>query len=190
MYLCTNCKHTSETPENFCPVCGHPMTQQAAAEPAVVTEPVPTAEPVVAAEPVPAAAPAAEQQPAYAVQPQYQYVQPQAPTSVAPPSKAKVIVGMVLSIAGLAMAALGMLYTLIFMATAMATAGIVAFGVGLVFFLFSLPLALVSLILSQNNLRAGSASNMSSVGKKLGIVGVALSGALLFLACISLGASM
>ncbi len=180
MYICPNCHKVSEVPAAYCAACGTAMVAQSAPAP---------------------------QAPAYAAQPTYSYPQPQQPAyqqppqqywqqppayqqpaaPVAPPqnapSKGKVIVGMVLGIAGLAMASLGLLYTFIFSEIAMG-----GFVFGLVFSMISTPLSLVGLIMSNGNIKAGDTSSMSSVGKKLGLIGVILSGVMLFIAFVSLGA--
>lgn len=168
MYICPNCNKTSETPLNFCSECGTPMVEQAPAQPVQPVQPV-YEQP-------------AYQQPAYQQpQPMYQYTQ----TVSAEPSKGKVITGMALGIAGLSMAALGLLYTLIFMAAEPE----VGFGFGFVFSLISAPLAIVGMVISNGCINAGSTSAMSRIGKKLGLVGVILSGVMLFFAFISLGIS-
>lgn len=189
MYICPNCKATSETPTNFCASCGAAMMVQEAPAPAPVTEPVapvaqpaaPAAEeiPVVQAEPV-VTPPPAYQQPAYQQQPQYQYVQQPAPVVQNAPSLGKVITGMALSIAGIAFAGIGLLYTLMFLAFE----GEAAFAISLVMSMFSLPLSLIGFILSKNNVNAGSTSAMSRIGKTLGLIGIILSGVMLFLGFI------
>lgn len=162
MYICPNCNKTSETPLNFCSECGTPMVEQAPAQP-VYEQP-------------------AYQQPAYQQpQPMYQYTQ----TVSAEPSKGKVITGMALSIAGLSFAAIGLLYTLMFMAVE-PEAG---FAFGFVLSFFSLPLSIVGMVISNGCINAGSTSAMSRIGKKLGLVGLILSGVMLFFAFISLGIS-
>ncbi len=203
MYICPNCNATSEQPTNFCANCGASMMVQEAPapveQPEVVTSPVAEEIPVVQAEPVvtPPAyaqptyeqpAPTYEQpqyqqpqyqQPAYTQQPQYQYVQP---VQVAAPSLGKVITGMALSIAGLAFAGLGLLYTLMFLAVETE----VAFAFSLVMSFFSFPLSLVGFILSKNNVNAGSTSAMSRIGKILGLIGIIASGVMLFLGFIGI----
>lgn len=204
MYICPNCNATSEQPTNFCANCGATMMVKEAPTPVeqteVVTSPVAEEIPVVQAEPVveqPAyqqtayAQPVYEQpaqpqyqqpqyqQPAYTQQPQYQYVQP---VQVAAPSLGKVITGMVLSIAGIAFAGLGLLYTLMFLAVETE----VAFAFSLVMSFFSFPLSIVGFILSKNNINQGSASAMSRVGKTLGLIGIILSGVMLFLGFIGI----
>jgi len=89
---------------------------------------------------------------------------------------------MILSIAGLGMGSIGILYTLLLVGVEIA-----GFTFGLVFFIFSFPLSLIGLIMSNGNINAGSRSNMSSIGKKLGIVGVIIAGVMLMLAFINLG---
>lgn len=195
MYICPNCNSTSEQPTNFCANCGAAMmvqeTPAPVAQPEVVVPPVAEEIPVVQAEPVlppqpvyeqpaqPQYQQAAYQQPAYAQQPQYQYVQP---VQVAAPSLGKVITGMALSIAGISFAGLGLLYTLMFLAVETE----VAFAFSLVMSFFSFPLSIVGFILSKNNINQGSTSAMSRVGKILGLIGIILSGVMLFLGFIAI----
>lgn len=167
MYICPNCNKTSDTPVNFCSECGTPMVEQAPAQPQYQQ---------------PAYEQPAYQQPVYQQpQPMYQYTQ----TVTAEPSKGKVITGMALGIAGLSMAVLGLLYTLMFMAMEPE----VGFGFGFVFSIISAPLSIVGMVISNGCINAGSTSAMSSIGKKLGLVGLILSGVMLFFAFISLGIS-
>lgn len=203
MYICPNCKATSEQPTNFCASCGAAMMVQeapVAEQPVVpVEQPVPVAAsvapateevPVVEAEPVVTPPPAyqqpAYQQPAYQQQPQYQYVQQPIPVVQNAPSLGKVITGMALSIAGIAMAALGLLYTLMFIAIE----GEMAFAFSLVMGLFSFPLSIVGFIMSKGNVNAGSTSAMSRVGKTLGLIGIILSGVMLFLGFVGFASVM
>ncbi len=199
MYICPKCGKTFDTPTNFCPLCGANMAEQTPVQP-VVEQPVveqPVVEQPVVEQPVyvqpttpqaPTYAPPAYTQPVNTqpVNPQPQYTQPVYPQNayqpVQPPSKAKSIVGMVLGISGLAFAAIGLLYTLIFMAVD----GAAGFAFGLVFSLISFPLSLVGLIMAKKNISAGDTSAFGKVGKITGLIGVILSGVTLFLAIISL----
>ena len=99
------------------------------------------------------------------------------------PSLGKVITGMALSIAGISFAAINLLYVMIFLIES----GEMAFVFSLVMSMFSLPLSIVGLKLSANCIAEGSTSNMSSVGKKLGIIGIILTGSALFLGFVGLG---
>lgn len=170
MYICPNCQHTSETEAAFCSLCGAAMVEQAVSAPAYQP---PVEEPVY-------------QQPAYAQPAQPVYSYPETPV-VEEPSKGKTIAGMIMGIAGAAMSGLGALYTFIF-----TMLGIVedeemlfgAFGAAFGFALFSVPLSLVGLLLSKNG-----TNTMNKLGKILGIVGLAATGAMLFFAFILLGAA-
>ncbi len=162
MYICPNCNAKSEEPVNFCFNCGTPM---------VNNEPQPV-EPQQFAQPY---------------QPEQQYQQPQQPVYYAyppvnKPSLAVKIVGMVLSIVGLVFLSIGGLYTLI----GLVEEGL-AFAFALVFDLFFLPLSIVGLCLSNKCINAGDYSGMSRAGKTLGIVGIIIAAAALFIGCASLG---
>lgn len=202
MHICPNCQHTSETPVAFCAHCGTAMVEQVIEVQPVAEQPV--AAPVEAPAYQPPAPPAyqppvqppvvAYQQP---VQPEYQppaYQQPVQPAYQQPvqpaqpmysyaaepvaeePSKGKTITGMILSIAGAAMGALGMFYSFIFtmMGLEDPEMAIGGFVFGIVFAIFSVPLSLIGLLLSKNGTHT-----MNKVGKILGIVGLALSGAMI-----------
>ena len=118
---------------------------------------------------------------AYAPQPDYSH-QPVQATNKAP-SMGKVITGMALSIAGISLAALNLLYVTLFLFES----GEMAFVFSLVMSMFSLPLSIVGLKLSASSIAEGSTSNMAVVGKRLGLVGIILTGASLFLGFIGLG---
>ena len=202
MYVCPNCHRVSESPAAFCAACGTAMVEQQPQAPAYTapqqpayTAPQPQAPAYTAPQPQ---APAytqppqptytAPQQPAY-TQPQQQYwqqpqgYQPPAAPATEAPSKGKVIVGMVMGIAGLALAAIGLLYTLIFTIEPE-----MAFGFAFFWSMFRLPLSLVGMIMSNGNINAGDTSAMSSVGKKLGLIGLILSGVMLFIGFAMIGA--
>ena len=192
MYICPNCHKVSETPAAFCAACGTAMIEQPAPAPQA---PAYTAQPTYAyqqpQQPVYQQAPQQPtyQQPTYQQPPQQYWQQPtaySAPTVPAPaqegPSKGKVIVGMVLGIAGLAMASIGLLYTL-----ALSFDAIGGFVFGFVFSMFSTPLSLVGMIMSNGNISAGDTSSMSSIGKKLGLIGLILSVVMLLIAIGSIG---
>ncbi len=242
MYICPNCKRTSEAPMNFCVGCGTPMVEQAPAVAQPQYQQVPVQQPQYEQpqyqqapvqqpqyeqpqyqqapvqqpqyeqpqyQQAPVQQPQYEQpqyqqapvqQPQYA-QPQFQqapvqqqYTQPQYQQQYAPvtnqtvnagPSKAKVIIGMVLSIVGLAMA---FICFVSYFSNLDYNGGAYAFGYAFGFSIFSFPAALVGLIFSKNNRNEGDISAMSMIGKILGLVGVILSGVTLFigLCCIGL----
>ena len=235
MYICPNCKRTSETPVAFCSACGTRMveTQPAPETPAYQAPVAPAPEtpayqapvapapeapacqaPVTPAPEAPAyqapvapapAAPAyqapvapAPEAPAYQAPAAPAYQAPAAPVYQAPapqyappayqaevvnkPNKAKSIVGMALGIGGLALAAFGLLYTLIFLSM---EAGL-AFGYSIGFGIFSMPMSIVGMVISRGNIDAGDESAMSNVGKNLGLVGMILSCVMLFLGFIAL----
>lgn len=187
MYICPNCKKTSETPLNFCYACGSAMVEQQPVE-AQPVEAQPVAPQPVVVQPVetqPVAPQPQYQQPQYQ-QPQYQ--QPQYPQTPAP-SKAKMIVGMILSISGTAMSALGLIFVLAFMSFDNYMGWIFAFAYGLIFSLIGLPCSIIGLILSKKCINAGVSNGMTSVGKALGIVGLIISAVVMFLAFICLGVS-
>lgn len=100
------------------------------------------------------------------------------------PSLGKVITGMALSIAGISFAAINLLYVTLFLIES----GETAFVFSLVMSMFSLPLSIVGLKLSASSIAEGSTSNMASVGKRLGIIGIILTGSALFLGFVGLGA--
>ncbi len=155
MSFCSNCGNPLNQDNKFCPNCGNLIPPKS-------TPPTP-------AEPI--------------------YYEPSTPVYVATATpvvstKAKVLgfVGMGLSIGGLVMAALGLLYTFIFM----------GFGEGLsliyalIFGFFSFPLSIVGGILSNNSMNMGNYSTPCSVGSKLCIVGIILSAVMLFFGFLSL----
>lgn len=157
MYICTNCNYSTEQASNYCSVCGAQMVE-------VHPQPV-------------------QQTDLYAQQ--YQGYNPYYPQSPAVQvSKAKIIVGMVMSIVGFVFAAMGILYTF---------AGLVSGEVGVAlilaisFAVFSVPLSIVGLVLSARCINDGAQSGMSKVGKILGLIGVIASGVMLMLGLMSLG---
>lgn len=160
MYMCNHCQNTSDTPVNFCTVCGSRMVEQ--------PQEVQPQQPVYQPE-------SGQNQPVYG-QPQYPAAQP------AKPHLGKVITGMALGISGGSFGILGMLYTLI----GMVEAGM-AFGMAIAFSMFSAPLSIVGLVMSAKNIREGSTSGMCRVGKGLGLAGVILSGVMLFFGIMNLG---
>ncbi len=180
MHICPNCQHTSETAVAFCSLCGAAMVEQPESAPVEAT--------VVAAE-TPAYQQPVDvpvyQQPAYAQPAQPVYSYPEAPV-VEEPSKGKTIAGMIMGIAGAVMSGIGALYTFIFTMLGIAEDEefiFAAFGAAFGFALFSVPLSLVGLLLSKNG-----SNTMNKIGKILGIVGLAATGAMLFFSFIFLGA--
>ena len=163
MYICPNCKKVFDSPLKFCYECG---TQ------------------VVNVEPV------AEQQPQYQGNTYNQNPYQQNPYVATPyyqqkkPSKAKEIIGMILSISGFASSIIGIIYTILFMAIE-PSAG---FFMGFIFSLECFPCSLIGFLFSNGCINEGSTSKLSSVGKALGLAGVIISSVVLFLtfACIGL----
>ncbi len=100
------------------------------------------------------------------------------------PVKAKVMgfIGMGLSIGGLIMAIIGLLYTFIFISIE-PEAG---FVFSLIYGLFSLPLSIVGGMLCKNSAGMGNRSAACSAGSKLGVAGIIVSGVMLFFGLISL----
>lgn len=100
------------------------------------------------------------------------------------PVKAKVtgFIGMGLSIGGLIMAIIGLLYTFMFISIE-PEAG---FVFSIVFSLFSLPLSIVGRVLCKNSAAMGNRSSACSAGSKLGVAGIIVSGVMLFFGLISL----
>ena len=175
MYICPNCKTTSDTKINFCPKCGSAMGEIVMADPApaAVEQPVAAEQPVVVAE-----------QPVVTAQPVINYA-PIVPTYEQPApqySKAKSIVGMVLSIVGLFFAFLGFIYT----AAAIDIDEEIGFAMSFAFSFFSFPLSIVGIILSKGNANLGDTSAFVKVGKILGIIGLILAGIMAFLGFICL----
>lgn len=181
MSFCSNCGHPLEGGHKFCSVCGARV-----AEP-VVTEPVRPAEPVMA-EPFPVQptmVEAAPTQPVQPVQPVYAYapVQPAVAATPVPTKKDKILgfVGMGLSIGGLFLGVIGLLYTFIFLAGEVAVATTVF---ALFFGMFSMPLSIVGRILSKKSMDAGNVSTPCSIGCKLGLAGIIVSAVMLFFGLI------
>lgn len=181
MIFCSQCGAAMEDNAKFCQKCGNPVAP-AAPEAPVYTQPQ-------------------YAQPQYA-QPQYtqpQYTQPQAPVypqsaypqpvsayqpeEPAVPGKVKAngFVGMGLAIGGLIFAVIGILYTLIFME--MPPAG---FVFALVMGIFSMPLSFVGRSLCNKSIDQGNTSNSCSVGLKIGIAAIIVSGIMLFFGVINL----
>ena len=163
MYICPNCNKQSEVPANFCTSCGTAM---------------------VMAPDVQAPVQNAYQAPA-PVQPQYYQPTYNYPQQPAAPSKGKAITGMVLGIVGLVFSVLGFFYLMLFSATGPAeeVGAIMAFACGF----FGFPLSLVSMILSNSSRNNGDTTVFSKLGKIFGLIGVILSGLLLFIGFVGIG---
>ena len=181
MNFCSNCGNPIAASSKFCSKCGAPVAAAPVVAEPVVAEPVYTApvEPVYTAPAEPVyTAPAAPAAPVYArpAQPQPQ------PQSVSKQAKIFGFIGMGTGIGGLALAAMGVLYTLV----AMFEDGAAAFGMSIGFSIFSIPLSIAGMILSNKAREAGNNSAPPSVGAKLGLVGCIVSGVMIFLGFIGL----
>ena len=155
MYICPKCNFTTENPANFCMKCGSALVES-------VPEPQPV-EPTY-----------------YQPAPEQTYYQPpyQAPRQ---PSRALGIVGMVLSIVGLGLTAIGGLASLVYLVEEMMDELLVS---GFTYFFLAFPLSLVGMILCNKSLNAGSTDKKCVVGKLLGIPGIIVAGANLSLICL------
>ncbi len=149
MFICPNCKKISEVPLNFCTSCGSRMEEAKSNYSAPSSESAPNT---------------------YNETNPYIYENAPAPTPA--PSKAKAIVGMALSIAGFANAAVSLLYIFSFMAEGLGDA---ALAFAIIMFLITMPLSLVGLILSSKCRSAGDRSVFTKLGKIFGIVGIVFS---------------
>lgn len=99
-------------------------------------------------------------------------------------TKTKVLgfVGMGLGIGGLVFGSLGCLYTLL----GLLTEGVAGFVFSLVFGLFSVPLSIVGKILSNQSHEGGNPSSSCTVGSRLALAGIIVSGVMLFFGFIGL----
>lgn len=158
MAFCSNCGNQLDTSAKFCGNCGAPVAAQ--------NEPV--AEPV--SETVVAVAPA-EPERVYAAEP-----------VVSVKTKVFGFVGMGLAIGGLFFAIIGVLYALI---GCFAEVG-VGFGMSLGFGAFSWPLCIVGKIFCARSQESGNTSNVCSIGSKLSIAGMIVSGVMMFFGLIDL----
>ena len=152
MFYCSNCGNPLESSGKFCAKCGAPIPQNGAYT---------ASEAPVVVEPV-----------------------PQVCGTPVCSTKAKVLgfVGMGLSIGGIVMAVLGILYTCL----SLATDEVLAFAFSFAFGIFSLPLSIVGGILSDRSSFMGNRSAACSVGAKLRVAGIIVSAVMLFLGFISL----
>lgn len=99
-------------------------------------------------------------------------------------TKTKVLgyVGMGLGIGGLFFACFGCLYTLI----GLFAEGFVGFIFSLIFGLFSVPLSIVGKILCNQSYEGGNPSSTCTVGSKLALAGIIVSGVMVFFGFIGL----
>ena len=120
----------------------------------------------------------------------YEYVDATQPTYAPPkanePSKARVIVGMIMSLCGLEGGVVSAMITgylsVMFFAIAVLTGDMEAMGAGLIiamlyglfFGIFSTPFSIVGLVMSKKSIAMGSQSKMCAIGKKTGIIGLLL----------------
>ena len=97
--------------------------------------------------------------------------------------KTKVLgfVGMGLGIGGLVFAVLGIIYTL----AGMVEMGL-GFGFAIAFSLFSMPCSIVGMVLCKQSQDAGNTATPCSVGTKLSVAGLIVSGVMLFLGFVNL----
>lgn len=162
MYICPRCNTQSEVPANFCPTCGAAMVMAATQQPdapeqTAVQQTTPSYNPTT-----------------------YTYPPYQQPANR--PSKAKAIVSMSLSAAGLLFAFLGFIYTSIFMAVE-PEAGLV---MAIVFGIFSLPLSIIGLCMASSVRRAGDTTVFSKLGRIFGIIGIIMAGLSMFIGFIGI----
>ena len=164
MLFCTNCGTQLNEETRFCPGCGKAVASEqtgAAPQSAQIYVPAPT--PMVA--PYPA--------------------------EVVVPTKSKVMgfISMGLGIEGLVLAVFGIFYTLI---VAAAFSGPyyyenpTAFIIALYFSLFTLPSCIVGLVLSGKSSSCGVTTTPASVGKKLSIAGIIVTGVMLFIGFVAM----
>lgn len=194
MLFCTKCGTQLNANETFCRNCGAPVPAQNMAAPAPV-EPTyaPPAEPTYAPPAEPTYAPPAYTPPAYTpptyTPPAYTppventYAPPvyQAEPVVAPKAKALGFVAMGLGIGGLALAVIGLLYTLMGM-----DLDAMGFGMSVGFGIFSIPCSILGKVFCNKAQEAGNVSTPPSVGSKLGLAGIIVSGVMVFFGFISL----
>lgn len=180
MAYCSSCGNFMDPAAKFCSVCG----AQAAA-PAAPAEPV--APPVVEPVAPPVVEPVVEA--------------PAAPTYYAPAEPARTIpvmpvisgktktfgfVGMGLGIGSLALAVLGIICVI----AGMTIGSALGFGYSIGYGLFSWPCAILGMKFSNQSYEAGNTSNVCSIGRKMAIAGMIVSGVMMFLGFIDLVISM
>lgn len=164
MKKCTQCNFETDKDITFCPMCGAKIEAPAPvqAEPVVVAPVNPTPVNPTPVNPTP-------------VNPVY--TAPVVSAPVEEPSLAKKIVGMALSASALMLA----IYCLFYTVSAMDYDGAFAFGYAIGFSIFSMPMGIVGLTMSNKNREQGDTSVFSLLGKIFGIVSVALTGLVLFI---------
>lgn len=163
MYICPNCANKSETATNFCSLCGSRMVEQ-----------IPEAPSTYQPEPQVYDIPQPRQQVFTA--------EPVARPVATGPSKGKQIAGMGVAIGGFALGILNAFYAMILVGMESGFGFGFAFG----FSIFSLPLSLVGLIMSNKCIDQGATGKPSFLGKKFGLIGVILTAVALFFGFINL----
>ena len=156
MSNCINCGNPLSASDKFCSCCGAKVPE--------VRQEVPV-------------------QPVRPAQNDQYYYSAVKPAQVELSRKDKVFgfVGMGLSIGGVFMAALGLIYTMIGMIETGA-----GFAISLIFGMFSVPLSIVGLKLTRRSKDAGNTSGTCTAGTATGIAGIAVSGLMAFLGFINL----
>ena len=154
MSFCSNCGNPVQPDSKFCANCGAVVSE-------VNMAPVAPAAPVV-------------------VEPAPQVVcgEPVCPTN----ARVLGFVGMGLSIGGVVMAAIFLLYTIVFMGID----GETAFGASLIYGMISMPLSIVGGVLSDKGRNMGNRSAVCSVSSKLRIAGIIVTAVMLFVGLIGL----
>ena len=153
MSFCINCGNQLAENDKFCNACGTKVPEAASENNTYTQE---------------------------SVQPYYTVAKP-AEVVVSAKDKALGFVGMGLSIGGLFMACLGILYTLI----GMVETGL-GFGMAVAFSLFSLPLSIVGRNLCNRSVERGNTAKPCSIGRGLGLAGIIVTGVMLLLGIINL----
>lgn len=156
MSTCINCGNPLSASDKFCSRCGARVPE--------IRQEIPV-------QPV---------QPAQNDQYYYSAVKP-ARVELSKKDKIFGFVGMGLSIGGVFMAVLGLLYTMI----GMIETGI-GFAMAIAFGMFSVPLSIVGLKLTGQSKDAGNTSGVCTAGTATGIAGIAVSGLMVFLGFINL----
>lgn len=124
-----------------------------------------------------------------AAQPETAEIPVQEPVAVIPAepvvsTKTKVLgfVGMGLGIGGLVFGSLGCLYTLL----GLLAEGVAGFVFSLIFGLFSVPMSIVGKILCNQSYEGGNPSSTCTVGSRLALAGIIVSGVMVFFGFIGL----
>ncbi len=158
MAFCSNCGNQLDTSAKFCGNCGAPVAVPAESVAAPELE-------------APVAVAPAEPERVYMVEP-----------AVSVKTKVFGFVGMGLAIGGLFLAIIGVLYTLM---GCFAEIG-VGFGFSLGIGAFSWPLCILGKIFCTRSQEGGNTSNVCSIGSKLSIAGMIVSGVMMFLGLVDL----